>query len=61
MLPMYKEAEKYKQDAQDKEIHVTDLKQQLATAKAFQSNGMGAAGEDSAYWKQKYETLLTSI
>lgn len=61
MLPSYKEAEKYKQDAHDKELQITDLKHQLAAAKISLSNGVGAAGGDSAYWKQKYETLLTNI
>lgn len=61
MLPTYKDANKYKQDAHDKEIQITQLKQQLATAKVSQSNGVSAAGGDSAYWKQKYENLLTSL
>ncbi|KAF1927664.1 uncharacterized protein M421DRAFT_421507 [Didymella exigua CBS 183.55] len=61
MLPTYREAEKYKQDAHDKEMQITDLKHQLAAANISQSNGVGAAGGDSAYWKQKYENLLTGI
>jgi hypothetical protein len=61
MLPTYKEAEKHRQEARDKESQITDLKHQLAAAKASQSNGVGTAGGDSAYWKQKYETLLSTI
>jgi hypothetical protein len=58
---MYEAAAKYKQDAHDKEMQITDLKHQLAAAKASQSNGIDPTGGDSAYWKQKYENLLTSI
>ncbi|KAF3047038.1 hypothetical protein E8E12_010685 [Didymella heteroderae] len=61
MLSTHKAAEKCKQDAHDKEMQIIDLKHQLAAAKASQSNGVGAAGGDTAYWKQKYENLLTSI
>jgi len=61
MLPTYKDAEKHRQDARDKESQISDLKFQLAAAKASQSNGVGAAGGDTAYWKQKYETLLSTI
>lgn len=61
MLPTYKEAEKHRQDAREKDLQIVDLKHQLAAAKASQSNGVGAAGSDSAYWKQKYEMLLSTI
>ncbi len=59
---MYKEAEKYRQQAQEKETQITTLKQELASAKSAQPNGTGAAADgDSAYWKQKYETLLANV
>lgn len=61
MLPKCKAAEKQKQDMHDKDLQITDLKHQLATVKASQTNGVGAAGCDSAYWKGKYENLLASI
>lgn len=61
MLPTYREAERHRQEARDKESQITDLKHQLAAAKASQSNDVGAVGGDSAYWKQKYETLLSTI
>ena len=61
MLPTYREAERYRQEARDKEALITDLKHELAAVKAPRSNGVGAAGGDSAYWKQKYETLLSTV
>ncbi|KAJ8110561.1 hypothetical protein OPT61_g6628 [Boeremia exigua] len=62
ILPKYKEAEKYRKESQEKEMEIIALKQMLDSAKASQPNGVGAAaGGDSAYWKQKYETLLSSL
>ncbi|KAF3041617.1 hypothetical protein E8E11_001308 [Didymella keratinophila] len=61
LLPTAKAAEKFKQDAHDKEMQITDLKHQLVTVKASQTNGVGAAGGDSAYWKAKYDNLLANI
>lgn len=61
MLPTYREAERHRQEARDKEAQITELKHELAAAKATQTNGIGATGGDSAYWKQKYETLLSTI
>ena len=61
MLPTAKAAEKYKQDVHDKEEQITDLRHQLATAKAAHTNGVGAARGDSAYWKGKYDNLLANI
>lgn len=61
MLPTYKDAEKYRQEARDKESQISGLKSQLAAAKVSQPNGMGTASGDSAYWKQKYEMLLSTI
>lgn len=58
MLPTYREAEKHRQDAREKEAVIGDLQSQLAAAKGSQSNGVGA---DATYWKQKYETLLSTI
>ncbi|KZM22364.1 uncharacterized protein EKO05_0007741 [Ascochyta rabiei] len=61
MLPTYRAAEEYRQDAHEKEAQVHELKLQLAAAKASQSNGVGAGGGDATYWKQKYESLLSTI
>lgn len=62
MLPTYKEAEKHRQDAHEKELQIAALKHELAAGKASRTNGIGAAvGDDSAYWKHKYETLLSSL
>ncbi|KAJ4308783.1 hypothetical protein N0V94_009207 [Neodidymelliopsis sp. IMI 364377] len=61
MLPTYKQAEKHRQDAREKESEINNLKLQLAAAKVSQSNGVASAGGDTAYWKQKYETLLSNV
>ncbi|KAJ4993250.1 hypothetical protein SVAN01_01225 [Stagonosporopsis vannaccii] len=62
MLPKCKEAEKYQKDVQEKQLQIDDLQKQLASAKATPSNGVSAATvSDTAYWKQKYETLLSSL
>ncbi|KAJ4332930.1 hypothetical protein N0V95_009542 [Ascochyta clinopodiicola] len=61
MLPTYRDTEKHRQDAREKESQIGDLKLQLAAAKSSQTNGGGAAGGDTVYWKQKYETLLSTI
>lgn len=62
MLPLYKEAETHRNDAADKTVQIAELKRQLATIKPALSNGAGAAaGADTAYWKNKYETLLSSL
>lgn len=61
--------EGYRNDVRDKEVQINqmtaqiaELNRQLATTKASQSNGVDtAAGGDSAYWKQKYETLLSNV
>ncbi len=57
---MYKAAERHREDALEKASMIDDLKRQLAAAKASQTNGTSASG-DAAYWKQKYETLLSTI
>lgn len=57
-----RELEKRLEDAAEKDMQIADLKQQLADAKISKSNGVSAtAGGDSAYWKQKYETLLANL
>ena len=61
MLPIYKQAVKHRQEARDKEAEVNDLRLQLAAAKTSQSNVIGTSAGDTAYWKQKYETLLSTI
>ncbi|KAF3009896.1 hypothetical protein E8E13_010852 [Curvularia kusanoi] len=63
LLPLYKDTEKYRNDASDKEVQIKELKRLLA-AKDAQSNGAGAgasAGDDAVYWKNKYNVLLSSI
>ena len=62
MEPVYKDAEKHRDDAFKKAAQIIELERQLAAAKDEKSNGAGnAAGADVAYWKNKYETLLSSI
>lgn len=60
MLPTYKEADKFRKAAVDAEGQIATLQHKLATARASQSNGVGAGG-DAAYWKAKYDVLLNSI
>ncbi|CAO2651834.1 Nn.00g001170.m01.CDS01 [Neocucurbitaria sp. VM-36] len=60
ILPIYKQANQYRKDALDKEDVIMGLKLELSAAKTFQSNGVGAGG-DAAYWKDKYESLLSSV
>ncbi|OSS51785.1 hypothetical protein B5807_03350 [Epicoccum nigrum] len=62
MEPVYNDAEKHRADASQKAAKIIELERQLAAAKDEKSNGVGnAAGADVAYWKNKYETLLSSI
>lgn len=59
---MYNDAEKHRADASKKAAQIVELERQLAAAKHEKSDGVGsAAGADVAYWKNKYETLLSSI
>ena len=59
---MYNDAEKHRVDASKKAAQIVELERQLAAAKDEKSNGVGnAAGADVAYWKNKYETLLSSV
>ena len=59
---MYNDAEKHRADASKKAAQIVELEHQLAAAKHEKSDGVGsAAGADVAYWKNKYETLLSSI
>jgi hypothetical protein len=63
MLPTYKMAEEYRQEAADKDEVIRNLELKLAEAKVSKTNGVGAAasGGDARYWKNKYESLLHSI
>lgn len=60
MIPTYKQADQYRKDALDKEDMIQSLKLQLSTSKTSQSNDVGAGG-DGAYWKAKYESLLSTV
>jgi hypothetical protein len=60
MLPTYKQAEQLRTDVDKKDHEIKTLKAQLSTAKASQSNGVGAGG-DATYWKKKYDGLLASV
>ncbi|KAH6625412.1 hypothetical protein C7974DRAFT_360584 [Boeremia exigua] len=66
MVPKCQEADKLRLDAQEKEEQIIALKAQLASAKGSKPNGVGAAapsaaGGDAAYWKEKYERLLSEL
>jgi hypothetical protein len=43
-----------------KEEEIKNLQLQLINAKTSQSNGVGTGG-DAAFWKNKYDGLLSSI
>ena len=59
---MYNDAEKHRVNASKKAAQIVELERQLAAAKDEKSNGVGnAAGADVAYWKNKYEGLLSNI
>jgi hypothetical protein len=60
MLPAYKKSEQLRQAVADKDNEIRNLKRQLTDAKTSQSNGVGSGG-DAAYWKNKYDGLLSSI
>lgn len=60
MLPTYKQADQFRQTAEQRTEQIKDLEAKLAEAKAAHSNGVGADG-DAAYWKGKYDNLLASI
>lgn len=47
-------------DALEKDDEIKTLKEELSDAKNAQSNGVGASG-DTAYWKNKYESLLATV
>jgi hypothetical protein len=49
MLPLYKQAEKHRQENEK-------LREELAKGQAT-----GATSEDIAYWRKKYEVLLASV
>jgi hypothetical protein len=61
MLPTYKQADQHRKDALEKEDTIKGLKLELSAARAQQSNGVGAAGRDVGYWKNKYEDLMARI
>ena len=58
MLPAYKQAEAYRTDALEKTEQIKKLQDQLAGA--AKTNGVGG-GNDAAYWKDKYDNLLSNI
>jgi hypothetical protein len=60
MLPTYKQADQFRQTAEQQAAQIKGLEAKLAEAKAAQSTGVGAGG-DAAYWKGKYDNLLASI
>ncbi|KAL5119576.1 hypothetical protein ACEQ8H_002422 [Pleosporales sp. CAS-2024a] len=60
MLPTYKEADKFRKAAQDAEQLITALREDLAKARASQSNDAAPTG-DAAYWKAKYDSLLNTV
>ncbi|KAL6708611.1 hypothetical protein ACN47E_002592 [Coniothyrium glycines] len=60
MLPTYKQANEYRQQAVDKDVVINTLRLELSAAKASQANGVGRSS-DNAYWKEKYESLLATI
>jgi hypothetical protein len=61
MLPTYKKADQYRQEVIERDGTIENLKLELAEAKASKANGVGGAGNDVRYWKQKYETLLLAV
>ncbi|KAH7092214.1 hypothetical protein FB567DRAFT_233977 [Paraphoma chrysanthemicola] len=60
MLPTFKQAEQYRQDAITKDDQIKALKLELSVAKSSQSNGLGLGG-DAKYWKGKYDDLLSKV
>ncbi|KAH7068263.1 hypothetical protein BKA63DRAFT_581705 [Paraphoma chrysanthemicola] len=60
MLPTFKQAEQYRQDAISKDDRIKTLKVELSVAKTSQSNGLGLGG-DAKYWKGKYDDLLSKV
>ncbi|KAJ4376139.1 hypothetical protein N0V83_001420 [Neocucurbitaria cava] len=60
ILPTYKKAEEYRKEALEKEDLIMGIKLELSAAQAAKSNGV-LAGSDAAYWKDKYESLLSSV
>lgn len=60
ILPTYKKAEEYRKEALKKEDLIMGLKLELSAAQAAKSDGVNA-GSDAVYWKDKYESLLSSV
>jgi hypothetical protein len=60
MLPTYKEAEQFRKAASEKDDQIKALQAELSGTKGSRSNGIGA-GADAAYWKEKYDGLLSSM
>jgi hypothetical protein len=63
MLPAYKQADQYRLDTLKKGEEIQSLQAELSAAKASRFNGVAAGaggGGDAAYWKTKYDTLLSS-
>jgi hypothetical protein len=60
MLPTYKQAEQFRKAALEKDEQIENLKKELSEITVSRSNGVSAGG-DAAYWKEKYEGLLSSM
>jgi hypothetical protein len=60
ILPTYKKADQLRQSVEENNETIKNLEHELSKAKASQANGVGAAA-DVAYWKNKYDGLLSSI
>jgi hypothetical protein len=58
ILPAYKQAEAYRADALEKTEQIKKLQDQLAGA--AKTNGVDGVN-DAAYWKDKYDNLLSNI
>jgi hypothetical protein len=60
MLPTYKEAEKHRSACIEKDKEIATLKSDLFTTKT-QTSQSNSVGGDTAYWKDRYESLLATI
>lgn len=60
MLLKADDAKKLGAENVKKDIMIKDLELKLCAARASQSNS-GERGDDAAYWKDKYDTLLSSF
>ena len=61
MVPTFKQADAFRLANIEKEAQIKALKLELSSAKtASKPNGI-ASGGDTAYWKNKYESLMASV